>query len=199
MSPLEKLYAAQIRSLLITADGQVLENPDATGRIVLAGSFNPLHRGHRRLLAAAERITGQTGAYEISIQNVDKPDLPVDELELRLSAFEGKSDVFITRAALFLDKAIAMPGAWFVIGIDTAERLVDDSYYPDRDASAALMKLRERDVRFAVAGRLAGDGSFASLNSLVIPDEFAEMFIDIPESEFREDVSSTELRSARRR
>ena len=47
--------------------------------VVLAASFNPLHRGHAGLLAAAQDITGRPGCYELSIENVDKPRLSEPE------------------------------------------------------------------------------------------------------------------------
>ena len=54
-------------------------------QIVLPGSFNPLHDGHRQLLSAAvERFGGGSGGmegcFELSIGNADKGLLPADEV-----------------------------------------------------------------------------------------------------------------------
>ncbi|MYA62274.1 MAG: hypothetical protein F4X94_06845 [Dehalococcoidia bacterium] len=74
-------------------------------------------------------------------------------------------------------------------------RLVDPSYYGDspQRMNAALSELRDLRCDFLIAGRVEG-GSFKTLEDLPIPPDYAEMFTQIPESAFREDISSTELR-----
>jgi len=84
-----------------------------------------------------------------------------------------------------------MPGAWFAMGYDTAVRLLSSAYH--QDVSAMLKRFQELDTRFVVAGRLV-NGVFQGLNHLAIPPGFEHLFIPIPESLFREDISSTELR-----
>ena len=49
-------------------------------------------------------------------------------------------------------------------------------------------------TKFLVAGRNAG-GAFRTLADVDVPAGFASMFSEIPEEEFRRDISSTELRS----
>lgn len=196
---LDQLYSRE-RSLVVL-DERGLELPDfaPSQSVVLAGSFNPLHRGHRKMLAAAEKISNRTGIYEISVENVDKPDLPRDELEKRLEQFRGNARVAITRARLFSDKAALLPGAWFVIGFDTAVRLLDDSYYEDNDATGDLLRLQAAGLKFLVAGRVDNAGRFRDISDLRVPESLTDMFIAVPESVFREDVSSTELRAERSR
>lgn len=199
MSELDRLYAGELRAVLAGSDGMLGTVGDMSGAVVLAGSFNPLHRGHLRLLDVASRISGRHGVFEISIANVDKPELAREELERRLEQFRGVADVAVTRAALFSDKASLLRGAWFVLGYDTAARLVDDRYYPpdgggDGSAARHLGELRLAGVRFMVAGRVAADGVFKGLSSLDIPLGLTDMFIEVPEADFREDVSSTALR-----
>lgn len=196
--PLGKLYERKTRLVTIHADGTASLDPPGEV-VVLAGSFNPLHKGHEELLAAAERVTGRRGIFEISIENVDKPDLPRAELEQRLAQFRGKSDAAATRTRLFTEKADVMPGAWFVLGFDTAERLLEDRYYPDDgngpgSAVRVLGKLADRGVRFVVAGREGKDGQFREASELQVPQEIKRMFELIPSDEFRVDISSTELR-----
>lgn len=195
MSLIDDLYAGKERAVLVGSDGTMTGNPDLSKRILLAGSFNPLHEGHLRLLATAEAISGHRGAFEISIENVDKPDLPREELERRLKQFAAKADVVVTRARLFSDKAELLPRAWFVVGYDTAVRLLDDKYHSEGDAASDMRKMNAAGVRFVVAGRADSKGEFKGIESMNIPDDLKGMFIPVPESEFRADISSTELRN----
>lgn len=199
MNELDRLYARELQAVIVRADGRTTSDIDVSERVVLAGSFNPLHDGHREMLRAATRISGRRGMFEISIANVDKPDLPRDELERRLGQFQEVEDVAVTRAALFSEKAALLRGAWFVIGYDTATRLVDDRYYsspagPDGAAARHLIALQSAGVRFLIAGRVSPDGVFRGVESLSIPAGLEDMFIEVPEAEFRADVSSTDLR-----
>lgn len=194
MSKLDRLYSGELRVALAHADGSWSTDVDLSEHVALAGSFNPLHSGHRRLADVAAQISDRKIVFEISIENVDKPDLPRPELERRLAQFRGIADVAITRARLFSDKAALLPGVWFVVGFDTAVRLLDDRYHSEGDATADLRRLVGLGVKFLVAGRADSQGKFRGLVSLDIPKDLVEMFIPIPESAFREDVSSTALR-----
>ncbi len=199
MSGLDAIYDDRTRAVIVSEAGEWSAVGDCSSRVVLAGSFNPLHEGHRRLAGAASRISGRVSLFEISIENVDKPDLPREELEQRLTQFADYADIAVTRAPLFSDKAALLPGAWFVIGYDTAVRLIDDRYNTDGDATADLQQMSDRGVKFLVAGRVDADQVFRGLDDLEAPDQVSEMFIAIPEDEFRADVSSTELRAQRSR
>ncbi|MDP6666746.1 MAG: hypothetical protein QF357_05035, partial [Dehalococcoidia bacterium] len=88
MNSIDRLYAAEIPALVIMPSALYTEGNSISERLpekplVLAGSFNPLHDGHREMLAAASKLTGKTGYLEISVQNVDKPMLPRKELDRR--------------------------------------------------------------------------------------------------------------------
>src|SRR4051794_9968871 len=82
---------------------------------LLPGSFNPVHAGHWGLAAAAERQLHAPLAFELSVQNVDKPALTPDEVHLRASQFAGKADLWMTRAPTFVRKARLFPGTTFVV------------------------------------------------------------------------------------
>src|SRR5439155_12492175 len=98
---------------------------------VLPGSFNPLHPGHTGLAAAAAGRLSVPVAFELSVANVDKPELTADEVARRVARFAGLGPVWVTRAATFEAKAGLFPGAAFVLGFDTAVRLIDPKYYRD--------------------------------------------------------------------
>jgi hypothetical protein len=178
-------------------DGRLLAGA-AIPAAVLPGSFNPLHRGHRELAAAAGRRLGAPIHFELSAANVDKPDLPADEIARRLRQFVGFAPVWVTRAATFEAKADQFPGAAFVLGWDTAVRLVDVRYYggdPGR-RDVALRKLLGHGCRVLVGGRADAAGRFRTWDGADVAGEFRGLFEAIPEAEFRADVSSTELRGA---
>ena len=135
-------------------------NAPPVNPIMLSGSFRPLHRAHRALLQAGLRVLGNdlTPCFEISVRNVEKPEIALADLDARVAQFEKPNDiVVITRAATFLEKARLMPGTTFVIGYDTAIRLFDDRFYDDSDAAspnvAAMDELRPLGSRFVVGGR----------------------------------------------
>ncbi len=163
-------------------------------RGVFPGSFNPVHAGHRQLQAIAARRLGGPVAWEISTINVDKPPLDLITLADRCGQFEGEQ-VVLTRAPLFAQKAEVLPGMVFVVGADTAARLVDPKYYggDPRAMSESLAGIRRHGCRFLVAGR-SQEGRYVSLEQLPIPQEFQGLFEGLTEEEFRCDLSSTELR-----
>jgi hypothetical protein len=166
---------------------------------VLPGSFNPLHIGHETLVATAAHMLGAPVTFELSALNVDKPALRVTEIRDRVGQFAGKWPVVVTRALAFHQKARLFPGCTFVIGWDTAVRLVAPRYYggDELEMLIALKGIRDLGCRFWVAGRLDG-ACFRTLEDVAVPRALAGMFSPIPESLFRCDASSTELRLAGR-
>jgi len=178
------------------------QEPDGSVRItgpgpraLLAGSFNPLHQGHRLLNESARRLLGLPVAYELSIRNVDKPELTEEEVRRRLEQFRGIAPIYVTRAMTFERKATLFPDCVMVVGHDTAERIVSPSYYGDELASRdrSLEAIRQTGGRFLVAGRRGKEG-FIALEQSKIPPSFRGMFEGISEADFRLDVSSSQLR-----
>lgn len=172
-------------------DSRCTEDRPLGLRGVLCGAFNPLHDGHRQLRSvAADRLGGLVG-YEISLHNVDKPPLDYLTVDRRRAQFTAEP-LALTNAPTFAAKCAVLPGVTFVVGADTAERIVQPRYYAGREdlMFEALRQIRDHGCRFLVAGRLTGD-RFVSLHDLKIPAEFADLFEEIPASEFRSDLSST--------
>ena len=131
------------------------------------------------------------------MHNVDKRSLSEDELSLRLNNIGKERSVLITTAPTFVEKSNIFPGCTFILGSDTAKRLFDKKYYNgiDSEVFSAMEQIKSQGCQFLVAGRLLEDTKFTTLKDLDIPDGFRSIFHEIPESEFRNDVSSSFLRS----
>jgi hypothetical protein len=194
VDPIVRLLDGAARTVLVAPDGTPLADQPVTGAL-LSGSFNPLHAGHERLAEAATATLGLPVTFELPILNADKAPLRYSEIERRLAQFRWRYPVVLSQAALFVDKAALFPGCVFVLGYDTAVRLVDPRYYggeADRDAALAL--IRAQGCRFLVAGRVQ-DGVFHTLDQIAIPDAARDLFIGLPEQAFRVDLSSTAIRA----
>ncbi len=167
-----------------------------TPAAVLAGSFDPFHQGHDGLARAASSILGAPVVLEMSVTNVDKPPLDEGEVRKRVGQFRGSWDVALTCATTFREKASLFPGCTFVVGWDTAVRLVDPGYYGGSQEAMheALEEIRGRGCSFLVAGRVDG-GAYHTLPDVALPGEVADLFRELPEGAFRQDISSTELRA----
>jgi nicotinamide mononucleotide (NMN) deamidase PncC len=167
---------------------------DEALRVIFPGAFNPIHTAHRRMAKIAAERLGKPVTFELSITNVDKAPLDFLEIADRLNQFEGER-VLLSRAPRFIDKAQLAPGCTFVVGVDTITRIADAKYYPGGVAQrdAAIAALTAARCRFLVFGRCV-DSSFRSLSTVSIPPELRELCDEVSESEFREDISSTELR-----
>ncbi len=162
---------------------------------IFPGAFNPLHEGHRRMAEIAAQLLGVPVEFEISIENVEKPPLDFTEMEQRAAQFAGQT-LWFTRAATFERKAELFPGATFIVGADTIRRIADPRYYDGnpKAAAAAIAHIAAAGCRFLVFGRTA-DGHFQILCGLNLPEPLAGLCREVPEEQFRADVSSTELRS----
>jgi hypothetical protein len=148
------------------------------------------------MVKAAQAILGTAVTFELAAVNVDKPSLPPNEILERISQFAGRWSILVSTAPTFIEKARLYPRTTFVVGYDTAERILHPRYYQNsyENMVAALDEIRQRGCRFLVAGRVDRTYTFRHLTDLAIPKSFRDMFLGIPHTQFRKDISSTELR-----
>lgn len=186
---------SSIREWYQSGSPSILVQGQCLREAVFPGAFNPVHAGHLRMAEIAEEKLGVAPSFEISVENVDKPPLSPEQLEQRLALFPEGSGVWLTRAPTFVEKARLFPEVTFVVGADTLVRIGSPRYYQGRVSlrDTALRGLTESGCRFLVFGRW-NSGQFQTLEHLRLPASLRRICRGISESEFREDISSTQLR-----
>ena len=193
---IDRLVAGELDRVTVQPDGQMMLSAPRPV-VLLPGSFNPMHQGHVLLARVAEELRQQPLAFEISVTNVDKPPLLGETVRGRLGQFAWKSPVELTRAPTFLEKSRLFSGTTFVIGADTAARLVAPRYYGDDEQRmhGALEEIANSGSSFLVAVRIDAGGRVRALNDIPVPRRYADLFTEIPERRFRLDTSSSEIRA----
>ena len=184
---------------------------DGDVQTVFPGSFDPWHAGHVAMAHYVEDKYGHGPFYELSINNVDKTQVHQNAARIRTLPFCFSEKLIISQAATFVEKARLYGGVQFITGVDTIARIGDSRYYGGKENAAgsdeqrdlALQELSDRGCRFIVFGREmsndfqtgAGDAKiYRELEQLELPPLLQQMCDGVPESEFRYDQSSRDLR-----
>ena len=170
-----------------------------TKPVLFPGSFNPVHDGHREMARIAEEILGRSICPEISVNNVDKATLDRNDLMMRANQARKLGKVVATSAPRFVEKAKLFRDTTFVIGADTALRLDDPKYYQNK------IDLRDQSIeeiacaggKFLVFGRLVGE-IFEEASKLQLSSKVRSMCTFVPSTTFRQDISSTDIRTGKR-
>ena len=176
------------------------QTPGSQPRTIFPGAFNPRHHGHNAMAEFAARRLGRSVEFELSTANVDKPPLDYLEMASRLQHFLPSDALWFTRAPTFVEKSRIFPGSTFVVGADTIVRIGQPRYYAGASLATqtetceqAIAEIAAQGCRFLVFGRRRG-ADFESLESIEIPATLRSLCDGVHETEFRADVSSTELR-----
>jgi hypothetical protein len=141
------------------------------------------------------KITGKPTLLELSVSNVDKPQLDYISIKERLDSIAAANASYIagtqlTAAPLFAMKARLFPGRTFLVGMDTINRIADPKYYTTPFAFAgAVETFDECFTKFLVFNRLGVEPAFDLLKD----------FVTIaPDTEFTSTgLSSTQIRQER--
>lgn len=193
---LSGLDAGKRDAVVMRPNGALVAAPRAERHVILSGAFNPLHRGHLEMAEAAQRHVGLPALYELPLINADKEPIGLLEARRRAHQFAGRGLLALTRAPLFVEKAALFPASVFVVGVDTAERILEPRFYGGpQQRTQALQQFASHGCRFLVAGRLDADEGYKTLRHLRLPAGCEHLFEELPEEEFRRDVSSTQIRA----
>lgn len=193
---LADLESGRREVVIMRSNGALAAGPEAGSHVVLSGAFNPLHRGHLELAAAAEEHLRLPALFELPLLNAEKDPIGLLEARRRAHQLAGRGQIALTRAPLFVEKAALFPGSVFAVGLDTAERILEPRFYGGvEQRTEAFTRIASHGCRFLVAGRLDADEGFKTLRHLRLPEGCEGLFEELPEREFRRDVSSTEIRA----
>lgn len=154
-------------ALFIDIDGtaKLLEKDSISPEkhVIYPGSFRRFHFGHDCAASAAQLQTDKQVVFEITSNNADpsKPHVSLQDLVQRSLQFRGRWPVILRfGCGKFVEKAKAYGGVDFVVGFDTAIRMVDKAFYNDswQEASDSLDFLMRTGCRFHVLGRKTDHG-----------------------------------------
>ena len=167
---------------------------DESKKLIFPGTFNPLHEGHRKIQKIAEDQLQIPVTFEISISNVEKTYLSYYEIDKTIKQFKEDKNWVMTNAPSFSQKSEIFKDSTFIIGMDTLLRIFDKRYYKDaEDMESSLNSFISNNSQFMVFGRKI-DGHFMTLNDIQIPENLKNHFEFVSETDFRVDLSSSEIK-----
>ncbi len=165
-------------------------------KFLFCGSFNPMHNGHIAIIDYIYKKYRVPVDLEISLNNVDKSTIDLDEVWKRhkqiLSVSKPSfSNLYITDNARYLDKAKILPDVTFVCGYDTMKTLCDGRHYKEQKFEQVIRDFSKLGITWLVFPRHNSDGQVGKLKSipkaLLSSIKFADDFEPVK-------ISSRELR-----
>ena len=124
--------------------------------------------------------------------NVDKSQINFFDLTKRIKQFKSNGKLIITNSPTFKEKSSLFKKSIFVVGYDTALRLLDKKYYP-YEINDAYNEIKKNECSFLVTGRYIHK-KYYDPNEIDY-GEFKDFFSVLAEDKFRLDISSTILRN----
>ena len=168
-------------------------------KLMLPGSFNPIHDAHREMARIASEMTGELCHFEMSIVNADKPPLDYTEIYRRLDIFDTTAgELWLTRLPTFVEKAEYFAPVTFVVGADTVSRICNPRFYGDSEDSmqCALQKMFNLGTKFICFARKMGWTEMVTQKALSSdpPAIFKKMATAVDPNVFASELSSREIR-----
>ncbi|EDR27175.1 hypothetical protein, conserved [Entamoeba dispar SAW760] len=170
--------------------------------IVYCGTFNPFHKAHKKIIEyMSMRFTHRPIILDISQRSEDKSVTSLTNTFIRASQVAGIYKVNISNTSLYIDKCKNYPGGTFVVGLDTAVRILNKRYYQNSEINLkkAMHTIADMGCNFIVVGRKDDTTNkfleFDFVKSTLPAKEYHYLFISLNEKEFRYDLSSTYLRA----
>jgi len=152
----------------------------------------------------AEKLLSGTVLPEIAIRNADKPPLDYVSIDERICQIFAEPNfsgdcILLTGLPFFTMKSAYFRNQTFVVGMDTLTRIADAKYHFGEPIllERSHRILQENGARFLVFGRMKKntDGEeFENFDPRRFPSVLAALCTGVSESEFRNDLSSTQIR-----
>lgn len=200
---LEKLKSPNYQGddpVLINQDGTVgdIASLSPEKHIIYSGSFRRFHAGHDLAARNAFLQTNKQVVLEITAGNIGREPSTMAELLERSIQMRGRWPVILRKdCSKFSDKAKAYPGFEFIVGFDTAIRIVNPEFYNNNWEAMVeeLDQLSKTGARFHVLGRVhPNTGVFQTADDIWCAHKHHRLFVPLAG---RVDVSASALVESR--
>jgi nicotinic acid mononucleotide adenylyltransferase len=181
---------------------EMTDELEPTKTIFFPGAFNPPHKAHHEAARAAQEVLLKREGlrrlvFSTTIDPKHKSALIDAEMLQRAKQMKGFDYLLTEGDPLFIIKARRFPGAHFIMGADTMERLLDPKW--GQEIKSMLDEFKWLQTHFLVPGRVI-NGKYTTCKDVLETQlrssiEYWSLFTDV---QFRMDLSSTELRSAQK-